>query len=178
MALIEVATPNRATTKTSCCALPAYVQLTSAARNHTRQCLRSASIRCLTPCLVALVLRDERRSLFRTLARASRVSFGRHCTVARATVAQEHSIRRSCRSAWVVGARTRCGSLAQAGSSDHHRTLRLHAQSALSGEPHPDHWRRLRRVFLAVRTDLVLLFRSVLLLRHAARRARTLPASR
>src|SRR5258708_25637835 len=164
MALIEVATPNRAITKTSCCVLPAYAQLTSAARNHTRQCSLSASIKCLTLCLVALVPRDERRGLFRALARASRVSISRDRTVARAAVAQEHPGRRGCRSARVVGSRTRCGSPAQARSSHHHRTLRLHAQPALSGQLLPDHGRRHRRVFLPVRTHLVLLFRPVLFL--------------
>src|SRR5258708_8107867 len=81
MALIEVATPNRAITKTSCCVLPAYAQLTSAARNHTRQCSLSASIKCLTLCLVALVPRDEPRGLFRAPARASRASISRARTV-------------------------------------------------------------------------------------------------
>src|SRR5258708_1372274 len=134
MALIEVATPNRAITKTSCCVLPAYAQLTSAARNHTRQCSLSASIKCLTLCLVALVPRDERRGLFRALARASRVSISRDRTVARAAVAQEHPRPPGWRRARGVGSRPRCGAPAQARSSPPHPALRPQAQPALSGQ--------------------------------------------
>src|ERR1700722_12643871 len=145
----------------------------------TPPCCKSKCLKFSPPFAAAWeFLLELRRRFLCALARAPQLPSCDSRSVVRAAHSRQHSLGSADRLARLTSPRPRRRPSAQAGSPHGYRAVRLHSQSPVFWQRHPNHRSSRGHAFLGIGGPSVRLLCTVLFLRHAQGRSRASTTSR